>query len=111
MKVKLKILLIGIFTLFTFFYARSTNAYSAAKYSLKFSPTFSNVDVLIKCDWSGNERFEKVDVVDNTKSIAPHLVILKGKHKRAEIRIINGVEVLIYNHDTGILLKTYTSHK
>jgi hypothetical protein len=111
MNVKSKILLLGIIILFTFFYARSTNAYSAAKDSLKFSPAFYNVDVSIKCEWGVNERFDKVDVVDSTKSIAPHLVILEGEHIRAEIRIIKGVEVLIYNHDTGILLKTYTSHK
>ena len=111
MKVKSKIMLFGIFTLFTFLCARSTNAYSAAKDSLKYSPTFSDVDVLIKCKWSGNERFEEVDVVDNTKSITPHLVILEGEHRRAEIRIIKGVEVLIFNHRSGKLLKTYTSHK
>lgn len=74
------------------------------------SPDFKNVDVVIKYDHYGEEYLENVDVFDKTKSERPHLWITIKDLGRSEIRILESLTVLIYNHENGQLLKVYYSN-
>jgi len=75
------------------------------------SPDFKNVDVVIEHDHDGVEYLDIVDVFDKTKNEKPHLLITRKKLGLSEIRIMERITVLIYNHESGELLKVYYSNK
>jgi len=73
------------------------------------SPKFTNVDVVVECEWSPEPiKSESVNVVEITKNEKPvSLILMKGLKKESELSIIKGVTIKVFDHDSGKLLKTY----
>lgn len=70
--------------------------------------TYNNVDIVEETEWGAREKTENVDVVVKTKDSGPFVIIVtKGKHSTCEIRLIKGVIVKIFSHDTNKLLDVY----
>ena len=74
-------------------------------------PRYTNVDVEIMYDSNGTDLYENVNVFDKTQNEKPCLVISNIDLERSEILFLEGIRATIYDHDSGKLLKIYTSCK
>ena len=73
----------------------------------KISPEYTNVDVVIKCEWGLDGIIENAKVYDQTDAERPHLTIIKADGESFDLILIKGIIVNILNHKNHELLKTY----
>ena len=109
LKVYMTTLLVSLVICFVIILSNDLYAHSPEKNDQESSPDFQNVDVVIIYKHNGEEYLDNVDVFDKTKSKIPYLLITIKELGRSEILILEGLNVFIYDHDTGGLLKIYHS--
>lgn len=71
---------------------------------------YRNVDVQVKTDWGWLEKFEDVNAELKNKNRKPCKIIIMKKEderKQCEIQILEGVNIGIFDHDSGKLLMNY----
>lgn len=72
------------------------------------SITYTHVDVVVETEWGDPEKNEDVTAEVGFKDGKPdHVIFMGARHKKCEISLMEGMQVKIYNHKTGKLLKTY----
>jgi hypothetical protein len=71
-------------------------------------PKFKSVDVVIETEWNTTEKTENVNVVEiKDKDKTFGLVLVKELRTLAEVTLVKGIAIKIYDHDSGKLLHTY----
>jgi hypothetical protein len=68
---------------------------------------FSNVDVVVNCDWGATDKVENVSVFDQSNAKEPHLTIYEANGETFEIILAKGIKVSVIDHKSHKLLKTY----
>jgi len=71
------------------------------------SPDYSNVNVVIGCEWGLDGKIENATVYDQSDAKEPHLTILKPNGESSVLTLIKGIKVDILDHKNHELLKTY----
>lgn len=72
------------------------------------STTYTHVDVVVETEWGDPEKNDDVTAEVEFKDGKPvHIVFMGARHKKCEISLMEGMQVKIYDHKTGKLLKTY----
>jgi len=75
--------------------------------SSEIDTDYSNVDVVVQCEWGSSEKHLGVDVVAINKDNHKNIIIYKDECVKCEISILEGVVVKIFKHNSTSILKIY----
>jgi hypothetical protein len=70
-------------------------------------PDYSDVDVVIECEWGLDGKIENAKVYDHSDAKEPHLRISNAEEESSVLTLIKGIKVNILDHKNHKLLKTY----
>jgi hypothetical protein len=74
-------------------------------------PKFKGVDVVISTEWNTTEETKDVDVVEiKDQGKMYGLMLVKNFKSLAELTLVSGVEIKIFDHESGKLLHSYKLH-
>jgi len=102
---------IHLLVLCLFLFTLTGYSKSAQNSPKPIEPDYENVDVFVECEWGDNENMILATVFDKTDTENPYLLIFKNNGTHQEVLLIKGIIVRIFDHDSGILLKTYIGSK
>jgi len=72
------------------------------------APKFKSVDVVIETEWNTTEKTENVNVVEiKDKDKTFGITLVKEFRPVSEVTLIKGIEIKIFDHESGKLLHSY----